>query len=374
MIFNKPKEKIRLGDVDYGILYTLFILLAVGIVMVYSASSFYAMFHNNDSMYYLKRQSLFTVIGLIAMAFMIKFDYHRLRSLTTKLLIITIPLLFAVFFFPAVNGAKRWIQIGALSFQPSELAKYVVVLFLAMSIDLKGDGIKEFWKGIVPYLGVAGIFAAMVLAEKNLSIAAIIMIVTFILLFVAGGRIKHLFGIVFPALLTLALFFIFSSDYRRARMLNFTNPWKDAAGDGYQLIQSFYALGSGGITGLGLGQSRQKILYMPEPHNDFIFAIIGEELGLIGCLFVIALFVIFIWRGIKVAIKAKDTYGKLLATGITSIIAVQAIINIAVVTGSMPVTGVPMPFISCGGTSLVINLTAMGILLNISRQVEGKIE
>ena len=206
-----------------------------------------------------------------------------------------------------------------------------------------------------------------------MSIAAIIMIVTFIMLFVAGGKIKHLFGIILPALFTLAIFFIFSSDYRRERMLNFIDPWKDAADAGYQLIQSFLALGSGGLTGLGLGQSRQKTLYMPEPHNDFIFSIIGEEVGLIGCLFIIGLFLIFIWRGVKVAMNARDTYGKLLAMGITSIIAVQAIINIAVVTGSMPVTGVPMPFISYGGTSLVINLTAMGILLNISRQVERKI-
>ena len=169
------------------------------------------------------------------------------------------------------------------------------------------------------------------------------------------------------------MFFIFGEDYRRARMLNFLNPWQDPAGDGYQLIQSFYALGAGGVTGLGLGQSRQKTLYMPEPHNDFIFSIIGEELGLIGCLFIILLFIFFVWRGIKVAMKAKDSYGTLLAIGITSIIAVQAIINIAVVTGSMPVTGVPMPFISYGGTSLVINMMAMGILLNISRQVQGKI-
>ena len=246
-------------------------------------------------------------------------------------------------------------------------------MFLAFSIDLKGDEIKDFWHGLVPYLGLSGFFAALILAEHNMSIATIIMIVTFIMLFVAGGRIKHLFGIILPSLFTLAIFFIFSSDYRRERMLNFIDPWKDAADAGYQLIQSFLALGSGGLTGLGLGQSRQKTLYMPEPHNDFIFSIIGEEVGLIGCLFIIALFLIFIWRGVRVAMNAKDTYGKLLAMGITSIIAVQAIINIAVVTGSMPVTGVPMPFISYGGTSLVINLTAMGILLNISSQVEKKI-
>ena len=373
MRFNEPLNKKMLEEVDYGIFYSLFLLLAIGIVMIYSASSFYAMFKYKNSMYYLIRQGAFAVIGIIALVMMMKFDYHKLKKITPYLLICTIPLLIAVFFFPEVNGARRWIKLGILSFQPSELTKYVVVMFLAMSIDLKGDRIKRFWDGLVPYLAVAGFFAAMILAEKNMSIATIIMIVTFIMLFVAGGQIKHLFGIIFPAMFSLAIFFIFSSDYRRARMLNFIDPWKDAAGDGYQLIQSFYALGAGGITGLGLGESRQKILYMPEPHNDFIFSIVGEELGLVGCLFIIGLFLFLIWRGIRVAMKAKDTYGKLLAVGITSIIAVQAIINIAVVTGSMPVTGVPMPFISYGGTSLVINLMAMGILLNISSQIEKSV-
>ena len=373
MRFNEPLKKKILGEADYGIFYSLFLLLSIGIVMIYSASSFYAMFKYKNSMYYLIRQGAFAIIGIIALIMMMKLDYHKLKKITPYLLIGTIPLLIAVFFFPEVNGARRWIKLGILSFQPSELTKYVVVMFLAMSIDLKGDRIKKFWDGLVPYLGVAGFFAAMILAEKNMSIATIIMIVTFIMLFVAGGQIKHLFGIIFPAMFSLAIFFIFSSDYRRARMLNFIDPWKDAAGDGYQLIQSFYALGAGGITGLGLGESRQKILYMPEPHNDFIFSIIGEELGLVGCLFIIGLFLFLIWRGVRVAIKARDTYGKLLAVGITSIIAVQAIINIAVVTGSMPVTGVPMPFISYGGTSLVINLMAMGILLNISSQIEQSV-
>lgn len=366
------KQKVKIGEIDYGIFYAVILLLAIGVIMIYSASSYYAMFKDGDSMVYLKKQLIWAIIGLIVMGIMANFDYHKIRKITPHIIITTVPLLIAVFFFPAVNGAKRWIQVGPLSFQPSELAKYAVIMFLAMSLDAKGDGIKKFWTGIVPYLGVSGFFAAMILAEKNLSIAAIIMIVTFILLFVAGGRLQDLFGKVAPVLLVAVMFFIFGEDYRRARMLNFLNPWKDPTGDGYQLIQSFYALGAGGVTGLGLGQSRQKTLYMPEPHNDFIFSIIGEELGLIGCLFIIALFIFFVWRGIKVAMKARDSYGTLLAVGITSIIAVQAIINIAVVTGSMPVTGVPMPFISSGGTSLVINMMAMGILLNISRQVQGK--
>lgn len=365
----KPRGK-KTGEVDYGILITLCILLSIGIVMIYSASSYYAMFHYNNSMYFLIRQLVWCGVGLVAMFIMMSFDYHKLKKITPYVLIGAIPLLVAVFFFPAINGAKRWIQLGQLSFQPSELTKYAVVMFLAMSIDSKGDRIKKFGEGIIPYLLVSGFFAGLILLEKNLSIAAIIMIVTFILLFVGGGRLKHLLGVVAPLLTSAAMAFIFFEPYRRRRMLNFLDPWQDAAGDGYQLIQSFYALGAGGITGLGLGQSRQKTLYMPEPHNDFIFSIIGEELGLIGCLIIIALFVFFIWRGISVAMKAKDTYGKLLAMGITSIIAVQCIINIAVVTGSMPVTGVPLPFISYGGTSLVINLMAMGILLNISRSVE----
>ena len=370
----RSKRKKKMGEIDYGIFYTVALLLVIGVVMVYSASSYYAMFINKDSMYYLKRQLLSAIIGVGAMAFTMCFDYHKLKKYTVGIMIVSIVLLIAVLFSSEVNGAQRWIQIGGFSFQPSDLVKYVVVLFLAMSLEVKGEGVKKFKSGILPYLTVSGFYAAFVLAEKNLSIASVIMIVTFIILFSAGGRIKHLFGIVAPVLVAAALFFTVSTDYRRARMLNFINPWKDPTGNGYQLIQSFYALGAGGVTGLGLGQSRQKTLYMPEPHNDFIFSIIGEELGLIGCICIILLFIIFIWRGISVAMKARDTYGTLLAIGITSVIAVQSLINIAVVTGSMPVTGVPLPFISYGGSALVINMTAIGILLNISRQIEGKEE
>jgi cell division protein FtsW len=370
----RPKRKRKMGEIDYGIFYAVALLLTIGVVMVYSASSYYAMFMYKDSMYFLKKQLMWAVIGVVAMAIAMCFDYHKIRKYTVAIMIACVPLLLVVFLFKGTNGAQRWITIGPFSLQPSEIAKYVVVLFLAMSLEVKGEGVKKLGSGIVPYLGVSGFYAAIVLAEKNLSIASVIMIVTFIVLFAAGGKVKHLFGIVAPVLVAAAVFFTFSSEYRKERMLNFTNPWIDPAGAGYQLIQSFYALGAGGVTGLGLGQSRQKTLYMPEPHNDFIFSIIGEELGLIGCLCIIILFVIFIWRGINVAMKARDTYGTLLAIGITSVIAVQSLINIAVVTGSMPVTGVPLPFISYGGSALVINMTAVGTLLNISRQTEGKEE
>ena len=371
----RSKRKRKMGEIDFGIFYTVSLLLVIGVVMVYSASSYYSMFMYQNSMLFLKKQLVSAVVGVVAMAFMMCFDYHKLKKYTLAIMITCIPLLLVVFLFPAVNGAQRWIQIGPLpSLQPSEIAKYVVVLFLAMGLENKGEGVKEFTSGIVPYLGVSGFYAAIVLAEKNLSIAGVIMIVTFIVLFAAGGKIKHLFGIVAPVMVAAATFFTLSSSYRKDRLLNFIDPWQDPADKGYQLIQSFYALGSGGVTGLGLGQSRQKTLYMPEPHNDFIFSIIGEELGLIGCICIITLFVIFIWRGINVAMKARDTYGTFLAIGITSVIAVQSLINIAVVTGSMPVTGVPLPFISYGGSALVINMTAVGILLNISRQIEGKEE
>ncbi|MDH2335273.1 stage V sporulation protein E [Clostridium perfringens] len=371
---KKTTKKRNINPLDYGLLYTIVILLAIGVVMVYSASSYFAMVNYNDSTAFLKKQALFAIVGFIAMIFISRCDYHKLKKLTGILLIITPILLVAVYAFPATKGAQRWIRLGPLSFQPSELAKYAVVIILAHMITNKGEQIKEFWKGIVPCFVIGGGFAALILAQKNLSIAAVTGFVTFIMVFVAGARKRFMFGVITPIILSLGSFFTLFEDYRRRRLLNFINPWKDPAGDGYQLIQSFYALGAGGVTGLGIGQSRQKTLYMPEPHNDFIFAIIGEELGLIGCTVVILLFVIFVYRGIKIAMSAKDEYGTLLAVGITSIIGLQAIINIAVVTGSMPVTGVPLPFISYGGTALVFNLMAMGILLNISRQRNKNID
>ncbi len=251
----------------------------------------------------------------------------------------------------------------------------MIVMYMAKSLEFKGEKIKTFAYGIIPYLLVSGFYAGLVFAEKNLSIAAVIMIVTLIVLYVAGGaRTKHISLVMLMVILAGVAGIVFEP-FRVKRFLSFLNPWEDSKGTGYQLIQSLLALGSGGIWGgVGIGRSRQKCYYIPEPHNDFIFAIIGEELGLIGCIFIVILFSIFIWRGIVIATKAKDTYGTILATGITSIVAVQAIINMAVVTGSMPVTGVPLPFISYGGSSLAINLMAMGgILLNISRQSENSV-
>lgn len=367
MQFNNIKKKA--GKIDFQIFATIIFIVCIGVVMVYSSSAYYALYSEaGSSEFFLKKELTWTAVGVVAMIVTMSIDYHIYIKLTNWVVLITIGLLIAVLFVGStINGATRWLNIGGVSFQPSELAKYVVVAFLAMSIDANRRKMEGFFNGVIVYLGIAGVFAALILAENNLSIAAIIMIVTFIMILVGGAKITHLVPLAGGGIV-VGLILILTSSYRLERFLAFMNPWEDASGRSFQLIQSFLALGSGGVTGVGLGQSTQKLLYMPEPYNDFIFAIIGEEFGLIGCLFLMGLFLFLILKGIAVATRAKDGYGLMLATGIISVIAVQAMVNIAVVTGSMPVTGVPLPFVSYGGTSMVFNLAAMGVVLNISRQ------
>ena len=367
---KKVKRKSKLGSVNPYILYSVLALVAIGIIMVFSASYYDALYKHKDVFYFLKKELTWVPVGLVALVVMMLIDYHLLKKFTVFAYGVTVVALVAVLFVGStINGAKRWLNIAGISFQPSELAKYVIVFFLAMMIDKYGK-VNRNWKIPLIYLGSAALFALLVYKENNLSIAAIIMFVAFIMIFVSGMSFKETFALIGIGGVAGTIG-IFSSDYRTERFISFLDPWKYANDEGYQLVHSLYALGSGGLFGVGLGNSKQKALYMPEPHNDFIFSIIGEEVGLIGCIFVIAIFVVLIVSGIKVASRAKDRYGKLLATGIISVIAVQAIINIAVVTGSMPVTGVPLPFISYGGTSLVFNLAAMGVLLNISRQCKN---
>lgn len=367
------KKKNKMGEIDYILFYSIFLLLAIGVVMVYSSSSYYAMMnsdYHNDSMYFFKRQAAFAVLGSVIMIFMMSIDYHKLKKWCGWIMLLTIGCLVIVLFFGTkINGARRWIPLGPAGFQPSEIAKYAIVIFLAAVIENCGNKVNEFKFIITRLLGMSALFAGLVLLEKNLSIAAVIMMVSLIILYVSGVP-RKIFAILLGGVGVIGVAGIFVESYRIKRLFNFIDPWKSASTDGYQLIQSFYALGAGGVGGLGLGQSRQKTLYMPEPHTDFIFSIIGEELGLIGCILIITLFVIVVYRGIMVSIRAKDIFGSILATGITSVIAIQALINIAVVTGSMPVTGVPLPFISYGGSALVINMVGAGILLNISRQKE----
>lgn len=361
------KKKKNMGRISYGILIPVILLVFIGVIMVFSASSYYALYEQKDSLFFLKKEMVWAPLGIVIMIIMMTIDYHKLKVLTWPFYGVTLILLIVVLFSAPINGATRWLDFGGLSLQPSELAKYAMVAVLALLIDVRKGEMRNFWKGPVIYFALAGLLAGLVLLENNLSITAVIMIVAFIMIYLGGMLKKHIFAIM-PIGLAVGVLFIILEPYRFKRLMSFLDPWKDASGDGFQIIHSFYALGSGGIFGVGLGQSKQKALYMPEPHNDFIFSIIGEELGLIGCAIIIGVFIFLILSALSVAERAKDNYGRLLATGITSIIAVQAIINIAVVTGSMPVTGVPLPFISYGGTSLVINLAAIGVLLNISRQ------
>ncbi|GAA0085190.1 stage V sporulation protein E [Clostridium sp. CTA-7] len=366
----RKKRKVRMESIDYSMLCAILILLFIGVVMVYSSSSYYALYEteSKSTEFFFKKEVLWTIVGIAGMIFTMSIDYHFYKKITPWLVIGTIVCLVVVLFIGAeINGARRWIKLGPLSFQPSELAKYVLVLYLALLIDKRRGKIKEFKAGTLYYLAIAAVFAGLIILEKNLSITAIVMMVAFIMILVGGAKISHLLSLI-PVGLVAGISLILVESYRLDRLTSFLNPWADPSGNSYQLIQSLYALGSGGLFGVGLGNSRQKALFMPEPHNDFIFAIIGEELGLIGCIFIISIFMFIVIKGTAIAIKARDNYGYLLAIGIISVIAIQAIINIAVVTGSMPVTGVPMPLISYGGTSLVFNLGALGILLNISRQ------
>ena len=358
---------------DWILVIALFFLCFLGCIFIYSASNYVAEKDYGNKFFFLKKQLIGYLIGTIAFVLASLFDYKRLKKLSLSLFIISLVLLFLVLtpLGKEAYGAKRWIGFGGFTIQPSEITKLCFVIFISAYFSEDLLRIKTF-KGLIPVLVAGGITCLLIIAAPNMSVTLCVGFIMMAMLFIGGAKIKHLALICLPIILIIPVL-IALEPYRLKRFIAFIDPWASPKGEGYQLIQSFYALGAGGITGLGLGESRQKILYMPEPHNDFIFSIIGEELGLVGCFFIIGLFLFLIWRGIRVAMKAKDTYGKLLAVGITSIIAVQAIINIAVVTGSMPVTGVPMPFISYGGTSLVINLMAMGILLNISSQVDKNV-
>lgn len=361
------KPKVKLGEIDFVLFSVIILLVTIGVVMVYSASSYFAAFKYNNAEYFLWRQLAWAVLGVIGMITTMNIDYHVYKKYTRLLILLTFIALCLVFLFPPVKGAQRWIRLGPASFQPSEIAKYVVVLYVAKRISTHTQDIKDFVRGVIPNLLFAGFMAGMILAEKNLSIATVTILVCVIMLFVAGTKLWQM-GLLGGGVIAAGLAGIFFEPYRLKRLTGFLDPWADAQDTGYQLVQSLLALGSGGLTGVGIGQSRQKCFYIPEPHNDFIFSVIGEELGFIGCMVIITLFVIFLWRGIMAATKAKDMYGSLLATGITSVVILQSLINVAVVSGSMPVTGVPLPFISAGGSSLVINMIFMGVLLNVTRQ------
>lgn len=354
---------------DYILLFVVITLMLIGLIMILSASSIRALADYNDSFYLFRYQLLWSVIGILAMIFFMNLDYQIYQKYARLILILTILGLLIVL-IPGIGrvagGSRRWIIFGPIRIQPSELAKLGMVIYLSQYFARKGEKVKDFLEGLLPPLIILGIVFLLILLEPDLGTAITIAGTVFLMLFVAGARYAHL-GLLILVSVPLLLFFIIREDYRRERLFSFLDPWSDPLDTGYHIIQSLLALGSGGIFGVGLGQSKQKFLYLPEPGTDFIFAIIGEELGLIGTLLVLFLFFLFAWRGLKIALNVPDLFGSLLATGISSMVILQALINIAVVTSSMPITGITLPFISYGGTSLVIMLSSVGILLNISR-------
>jgi cell division protein FtsW len=357
----KPPDALLLGSVAF--------LVALGLVMVFSSSSAIAYSYHHDTAFYLKRQLMYLAVGLVLAYAAYRIDYRKLRTIAPWLVLITFVLL-VLTLIPhvgyATGGARRWLGFRALSFQPSELGKLALVMFLAAKLSQLGEGIRSLSRGVAPALFVTLLLAAPVFVEPDMGTASLYLFTAFALLFTAGARIEHLIMCTL-VMLPAAAVAVGSSAYKRARILAFLNPWKDAQNTGYHTVQSLLALGSGGIFGLGLGASRQKYFYLPEAYTDYIFAVLGEELGLLGCIAVIALFVLFAIRAVTLALKAPDRFGMLLAMGCTFMIAIQAFVNIGVVTSSWPVTGVPLPFISFGGTSLIVSLIAVALIANVGR-------
>jgi cell division protein FtsW len=340
-------------------------LVAFGLVMVYSASSARALLSADAPSYYLKRQAIYAVMGLVALVILSRFDFHRLRLATQPLLAVTFVLLVAVLAIgTAVNGARRWIPIGFMNFQPSELAKLVLALWTA-ALLARRPAPRTLGELAKPIGVVVGLACALILIEPDLGTAIAIAIMVSAILVVSGTRLRLLASAAGIAT-SVVLLAIWLEPYRRERIFSFLDPWHDPQGAGFQSVQSMIALGSGGFFGVGLGESVQKIYYLPEASTDMIFAIVGEELGLIGAMGVIAAFAVFAYAGFNIALHCRDPFGKRLAAGITALICGQAAVNVSAVMGIAPLTGIPLPFVSYGGSSLVVGLAAVGILLNIA--------
>ncbi|MEA5049802.1 MAG: putative lipid II flippase FtsW [Eubacteriales bacterium] len=364
------KKRRRVGHIDYPIVLMIGLLCAFGLVMVFSASYYYAQNTASvgyDGYYYIRKQAMYLAIGFPMMLVISLIDFRKLERFKLVGILISIAALLAVLAFgQETNGAKRWIVIGGQSIQPSEIAKFGMMLYMCSFMAKKHAVMQSFTKGMLPMLLVIGIICGLVMLQPNMSMAVIMGLMGYSLLFIGGCDTKQmlLLAVVFAALFALLAVI---EPYRMARLTSFVDPWKDALGDGYQLIQSYYALGSGGLFGVGLNNSKQKLLYMTYGESDFIFAIVCEELGLIGGLLVLAAYGFIVYRGIRIALLCRDRFGSMLAGGITVVFGLQVFVNIGVCTGLLPTTGQALPFISAGGSSMMIFLAAMGVLLSISR-------
>jgi cell division protein FtsW len=343
-------------------------LTLFGTVMVYSASAVLAQRNYGTQYYFLLRQGAWAAIGLVAMAVAIRTDYRHYKQpgVLIPILGVTFVLLVAVLFFPAVNGTHRWIRYGSyVSIQPSEVSKLALIAFLAFFLEYRADEITSFKRTFLPAVVLAGLAIVMVAAEPDLGTALSLGVVFTVMVFHAGAPVRYLASLAVPAV--PALVYMLIVPWRFKRLMVFLDPWKDQTGTGFQVVQSLIAIGSGGLSGAGFAQGKQKLFYLPAPHTDFIFAVIGEELGFMGAATIVLLFGLLAWRGFRAARFAPDLFGQLLAIGITVMITVQALFNVSVALSLVPAKGIPLPFISSGGSSLAISLFATGVLLNVSK-------
>ncbi|WP_025028291.1 putative lipid II flippase FtsW [Caldalkalibacillus mannanilyticus] len=360
--------QLRKGQPDFMIMVISLLLLGIGLVMIYSSSQIAAYDKFNDSSFFFKRQVVWAIAGIIAMIMVMNIPYTVYKKLT-PLIILTLFILMVLVLTglgSTVNGAQRWLDLGFTKIQPSEFVKLGIIIYLASIYSKKQEHINNFSRGLIPPLVVVAIFFMLILLQRDLGTGMSVIFFTMVMIFCSGAQFKHLFGL---GLVCSVIFFIFArtSPYRWQRITSFKDPWAEPLGSGYQLIQSLYAIGNGGVFGNGFGKSIQKYHYLPEAHTDFIFSITAEELGLVGVLVILSLYLFFVLRGITISNRCPDLFGKLLAIGIVAMIGIQALINIAVVSGTLPVTGITLPFLSYGGSSLLLTMVAVGMLLNISR-------
>ena len=362
------KKSIR-GNIDITFTTIVLVLLSAGLVMLFSASYAYAYYYFNNFFHFITRQAIFAIMGLIIMFIFANIDYHILAKFTIPLFAISIFLLILVLCMPDLNGASRWINLGFITFQPSEIAKFSIILLFANYIAINSKFMKTFKYGVLPFVFVLSIVALLMVLEPHLSGTILIFGISAIMMFV-GGTNLFWFLLVGGFIITgVAVVIMIPGlvQYAMSRVQYWLDPFSDSTGKGYQTIQSLYAIGSGGFFGEGIGGSKQKFLFLPEPHNDFVFSVVCEELGFIGATLVILLFVLLVWRGFVIAMRAPDKFGSMLAVGFTAQVGLQAVLNIAVVTNTIPNTGISLPFFSYGGTSLMMLLMQMGIILSISR-------
>jgi cell division protein FtsW len=349
-------------------------LALFGVVMVYSASAVMAQKENGNQFHYVLKQGMWVFVGFFVMLLAMQFNYQQLknRRIVYGLLLICTVGLTAVFGFGSVNGAHRWIKFPGFSLQPSEISKLSLIIFLAYFLEKRAGEEGDFWRTFIPCGIATGWLAALVVVEPDFGTALMLVLIFTVVIYTAGARVLHLAMAAAPVLIVAAGLLIFVP-WRLKRLITFLDPWADQQGAGFQVVQSLIAIGSGGTNGLGFAQGKQKMLFLPFAHSDFIFAVIGEELGLVGAIAVVAVFALFLWRGVRTALLAPDRFGMLLSIGIVTSIVAQALFNISVVLSLVPTKGIPLPFISYGGSSLVPTLAAVGILLNVSQHASGSI-